>query len=171
MSIAPYQRGSDTSREAAEKVSNSAGIRAMVLAHIKAEGRAGATIDEVAIYLSDALGRMVAPGTASARVKELEDAGAICKTPERRKTRSGRNAVVYLAGRWTDYAVPQGGPETHGAAEKQKQSRLAEYKARQAQYGHGHVIPRNDARKEGCGGPSICKQCRQVKLYFEAMEK
>jgi predicted transcriptional regulator len=59
-------------------------MRAAVLSEIRSAGQ-GATCDEVEI------------ATASARVVELRRAGLIRRTGERRPTRSGRNAWVYVA--------------------------------------------------------------------------
>lgn len=156
---AGYRHESDTSREAAEKLTTAQRNRALALDFIKSKGREGATIDEVCVFLSEMLGREVPPNAISGRFSELVDAGAICKTPLRRKTRSGKTAVVYYVGRWSDYVD----------APQPPQSQIDKYRAAQAISGHGHVIPRNDGRREGCGGPSVCRQCRQAKAYFDLM--
>ena len=86
--LPPHVRGSDTSRAAAESmVSNTGRLKQMIIAHLRIEG--GCTCDEIEVALS------MRHQTASARIRELRDSGAIVDTGERRKTRSGRNAAVY----------------------------------------------------------------------------
>lgn len=163
-----YQKISDTSREAADKVAGTAERRRqMVLAYIKGCGEAGATIDETAAHFSDLKGAPVYPNAISGRFKELEELELICKTPLRRKTRSGSRAVVYLAGKWTDRVAAMPDPVSHPETPA---SQIAIYKAKQAVHGHGYVIPRNDGTRRGCGGPSICRDCKQAKAYFEHMQ-
>lgn len=163
-----YQRHSDTSREAADKLTGQGLQHRLILEAMTRNGMKGLTIDEAAAMLTDHLERHIHSGTAAARMGELEKAGKVCKTPQRRKTRSGRNAVVYLKGSWTDYMVPAEGPVS--MPHVTPPSQIETYKAQQAQHGHGHIIPRNDGRKEGCGGPSLCRICKQVKAYFESMQ-
>jgi predicted transcriptional regulator len=83
--------GVATSIEAAESmVKPAAAIRERVYNYIKSRAH-GAICDEA----EDALG--LRHQTCSARFKELADAGRIIRTMTRRKTRSGRNAFVYVA--------------------------------------------------------------------------
>jgi hypothetical protein len=124
---------------------------------LKARGDKGCTIDEFAQYMN------VPPNAISGRFVELAEKGKICKTPLRRKTRSGKQAVVYFLGTWTDYMLPKESREE--ATEKVRQ-----YKHRLAERGHGHIVQRNDARKDGCGGPVICRVCRQERDYLEFLE-
>jgi hypothetical protein len=91
---APYARGSDTSREAAESIEPSAGtLRRMVLDEIAKVGPHGHTCDEIEALLD------LRHQTASARVYELHRAipPLIVDSGRRRLTRSGRKAVVWIA--------------------------------------------------------------------------
>jgi hypothetical protein len=88
MSWVPYVRGSDTSKAAADSMQRaSETIRADVLAYIR-EG--AATCDEVEEGLS------LTHQTASARIRELVLLGSVRDSGARRKTRSGRQARVYV---------------------------------------------------------------------------
>lgn len=171
-----YRHESDTSREAAEQCTTAHKNRRIALDFIKERAADGATIDEVCVHLSKVLGRQVPPNAISGRFKELEEQGVITKTPMRRQTRSGRRAVVYLAGSWKDLMPAESRmttiqvttpPEGRMVAPP---SQVEMYKAKLRVSGHGHVIQRNDNRKEGCGGPGICRVCRMEKQYFENLE-
>jgi hypothetical protein len=171
--IAPFQHTSDTSREAAESIGP---IRRLnnekVLAFIREKGDEGATIDEIAVRFA------TETGTASARIDDLMGMGVISKTPMRRKTRKGKPATVHIFGSWADKVLTtpvaaglvqsyMGQPEK---PEPRPDSKLEEFKKRLARTGHGHVIPRADGSKQGCGGPSICTPCRIERDYFARME-
>lgn len=83
--------GSDTSEAAAASMEEAAPLlRERVLCFFIAQGQRGATDDEVELALG------LSHQTASARRRELELGGKIQKTPNRRKTRSGRTAGVYI---------------------------------------------------------------------------
>ncbi len=87
-----YVRGSDTSKGAADSMEDAAPfLRGKVLAHIRMSGSRGATDDELEVALG------LSHQTASARRRELELLGQVMKTMQRRKTRSGRTAGVYVA--------------------------------------------------------------------------
>ena len=87
---APYVRGSDTSRDAAESMRpHVSRIEAEVLAVINRFIHL--TCDE----LEEETG--LSHQTASARLKGLRDKGLIKFSGARRKTRSGRAARVYVA--------------------------------------------------------------------------
>lgn len=80
----------DTSRAAAEAIEPSAGsLRGMVLDLIRYRGNA--TDDEIESELD------LRHQTASARRRELVLGGLIFDSGLRRKTRSGRNAIVWVA--------------------------------------------------------------------------
>jgi hypothetical protein len=64
-------------------------LQAVVLDCIRAAGRLGRTTDEVEVATK------LPHQTASARVNELHNAGAIVAAGKRR-TRSGRHAIVYV---------------------------------------------------------------------------
>lgn len=86
----PYSNWS-TSREAAESVKHRvAGLRRDVYWAIRAAH--GATCDEIEGSLE------LSHQTASARVRELAQYGHIHDSGLRRKTRSGRKAIVWRAG-------------------------------------------------------------------------
>lgn len=85
-----YVAGSDTSRDAADSVANTALTMRMHIFDLLAKREpAGMTCDEV----ETALGYR--HQTASARLRELSLSGAIHDTGDRRLTRSGRSARVY----------------------------------------------------------------------------
>ena len=88
---APFVAGSDTSREAAESIQPAASsMRFRVLMYIKATGRTGSTDDEIEEALN------MRHQTASARRRELVLSGHVEDSTRRRKTRSGRNATVWV---------------------------------------------------------------------------
>lgn len=85
----PLVLGSDTSEDAAASMEHlTSTIRGRVYARIRQHG---ATCDEIEQELG------LTHQTASARVNELRNRGFIEDSKARRKTRSGRNAVVYIA--------------------------------------------------------------------------
>lgn len=88
----PHVAGSDTSLAAAEAIRPHAPRQQdLVLASIAARYSEGMTCDEVEVALS------LSHQTASARIRDLVKAGAIVDSGQRRKTRSGRKAAVYVA--------------------------------------------------------------------------
>jgi len=88
----PYVRDSDTSRGAADSIKAvTPALRLQVLAQIKACGIRGSTDDELERALK------LRHQTASARRRELCLQNAVRDSGERRKTRSGRSAVVWVA--------------------------------------------------------------------------
>ncbi len=90
--ILPFARRSDTSKEAAESMAGAApGYEADVLRFIRCSEGYGATADECLVWLK------LSHQNGSARVSELAKKGLIVKAGRRRKTRSGRNAEVYVA--------------------------------------------------------------------------
>jgi hypothetical protein len=90
-----YQAHSETSREAAEKLSADT-LRQAVLDDIALHERQGRTGDELAEHFT------TAPGTISARLIELERAGKVIKTAQKRRTTARRQAFVYVAAQfWT----------------------------------------------------------------------
>ena len=88
----PYQRHSETSRQAADlMIADANKLRAAVYRYIKGCGARGATDEEVQLAL--ALGG----NTERPRRRELQQAGRIEDSGEQRVTRSGRKAVVWIA--------------------------------------------------------------------------
>ena len=89
----PFVRYSDTSEEAADSIEyDTSRLRVIVFRFIQAR-QLGATCDECEVALD------MRHQTASARVRELYLRGVITDSGLRRKTRSGRNAVVWVATR------------------------------------------------------------------------
>lgn len=89
---APYQRHSETSREAAEAIEpDLAGLRGRVLAFIRQCGDKGATDDEQQVALA------MNPSTQRPRRIELWRKDLVRRTQETRPTRSGRKASVWIA--------------------------------------------------------------------------
>ncbi len=86
----PHERKSETSREAAQSIEPVAlSLREQVFAEIKRCGDYGATCDQIEHSMD---GRHQ---TISARVRELALSGRIFSNGDKRKTRSGRNALVW----------------------------------------------------------------------------
>ena len=82
----------ETSEAAAKAIEPVAGsLRALVLKHVRGRGLNGSTCDEAEIALS------MRHQTCSARVRELSGSGLIVDSGQKRKTSSGRLAVVYVA--------------------------------------------------------------------------
>jgi DNA-binding MarR family transcriptional regulator len=83
-------RNIDTSLTAAASVRPYVGhLRLLALKYIESQGEHGATLDEVSVHC-----RLLMQ-SASARVRELAQAGFIRDTGNRRTTRTGRPARVY----------------------------------------------------------------------------
>ena len=90
--LPPYVRTSNTSREAAESIAHATGsLRSKILAHLADSGIEGKTCDECEVDLE------MSHQTTSARIRELREDKAILDTGLQRKTRSNRNAAVYVA--------------------------------------------------------------------------
>jgi len=88
----PYQRDSETSREAAEHIEPVAGtLRAQVRRFIERRGAWGATRDEICASLNLTI-QSVTP-----RVNELLRDGHVIEPGQRRMTRAGRRAEVVIA--------------------------------------------------------------------------
>lgn len=92
---APPSVNTDTSRQAAAEITPHArALQVRVLACIAAQQGRGATCDEVEIEAD------IRQSTVSARVRELAVGGHVVDTGIRRRTRSGRKAIVWLAREW-----------------------------------------------------------------------
>ena len=89
----PYARGSDTSKAAAEATRpHAAEIRAVVFAYIRDQGERGTTDEEICAALGPDRRDSLRP-----RRVELRDSGHIRDSGQRRPTRSGRSAAVWVA--------------------------------------------------------------------------
>lgn len=87
----PFARGSDTSFDAAASMESIAGrLRKQVYTHVKQRRHLGATCDECEIAL------FMSHQTCSARINELHNRDWLFDSGERRPTRSGRMAVVWV---------------------------------------------------------------------------
>ena len=86
----PAHNGTDTSREAAASVAGKTICQRMrIMEHIICSN--GATCDDLEVALG------MSHQATSARLVELKNAGRILDLGERKKTRSGRNAVAWYA--------------------------------------------------------------------------
>ena len=86
-----------TSRLAHDSIRPHAASLRESIARVIADSAAhGMTCDEIEVHIG------LRHQTASARIKELADAGRIRRTQRTRKTRSGRTAAVYVSGRAND---------------------------------------------------------------------
>lgn len=90
MRIPAYQKHSETSREAAEKLETGDTLRAAVYEDIEFWKKHGRIGDEIAENLS------TPSAVIAARLRELETMGRIIKTDGKRLTRSRRSANVYV---------------------------------------------------------------------------
>lgn len=94
--MAPFEKGSDTSKAAAEAIQpDAARLRSLVMDAFKEAGAKGLTSNEVELKLG------LRQSTASARVREVVLLGNLVESGTR-KTASGRNAKVFV---WTDEPV------------------------------------------------------------------
>jgi len=101
----PYTKGSDTSKAAADSMESRAPtIRKEVYDFIVSRGERGATDDEIAASLN------LRHQTASPRRRNLVLMGAVHRTEERRPTRSGHSATVWIATPGMDVRRPRGRP-------------------------------------------------------------
>jgi hypothetical protein len=92
---APYQRHSETSREAAEAIEPRAvKLREQVRCFLLSCGPAGATDEEMQICLE------MNPNTQRPRRRELVLGGAVIDSGKTRNTKSGRKAVVWVGAKW-----------------------------------------------------------------------
>ena len=88
----PYAASSQTSREAAESIADDVGrLESIVLNCIASAGKFGHTCDEVEQRTG------LSHQTASARCRGLVQKGRIELNGQKRETRSGRKAGVYVA--------------------------------------------------------------------------
>lgn len=88
---APYVRDSVTSKAAAKEIIESAStLRARVYRAIRDAGTSGLTDEEIQLSLN------MNPSTQRPRRVELCDAGLVKDSEQKRKTQSGRQAVVWI---------------------------------------------------------------------------
>ena len=90
--LPPFQRHSETSREASISIYPRVGTqRRIVLDYLRQRGDLGATDDEMQVALD------MNPSTQRPRRVELERGELVVKTAMTRPTRAGRKAAVYVA--------------------------------------------------------------------------
>ena len=125
----PYVLGSETSRLAADSMKDHAQTdRHRVYLFLLERGEHGATDDEIEVALN------MTHQSASARRRQLESKfGAVVGTGERRKTRSGRTAQIYVAVPNTDISAAKGRPAK--AEDDRYRSKVTVYLTR-AQFQH-----------------------------------
>lgn len=88
----PFQKHSDTSREAAQAIKpDTSELRTKVFECIRAAGPAGRTDDEIQALLG------MDGSTERPRRRELQLNGRVRETAEKRKTSTGRFATVWIA--------------------------------------------------------------------------
>lgn len=87
----PFAKGSDTSREAAESLTNTARLRDKVLRVIRSRGSLGITDQELQAILQ------LPPNVETPRRWELVNAGLVRDSGLRRMTPSRRRAAVWVA--------------------------------------------------------------------------
>jgi hypothetical protein len=92
---APPSVNTDTSRQAAAEIAPRVpAMHARILARLGDCGDTGGTCEELEYALD------LRHQTCGPRLKELAVSGAIVDTGMRRRTRSGRKAIVWLAREW-----------------------------------------------------------------------
>ena len=93
----PYQRHSETSIDAADKISSASGkLRKQVYMYIRLCGIDGATDEEIQMALS------MEGSTKRPRRVELFNDALIVDSGRKRNTKSGRSAVVWMARDFTN---------------------------------------------------------------------
>lgn len=86
----PAEGKTKTSRDAAEKIKPRAGsLREKIYNHLRGRGARGCTLEEIETQL------LMAGNTVRPRMKELEARERVRKTDRTRRTRSGRDAIVW----------------------------------------------------------------------------
>lgn len=90
--LAPHQKHSDTSKAAALELlgNRRASLRALVGRYVAGCGQSGATDEEIQVELE------MNGNTERPRRCELVEAGVLVDSGERRRTRNGRKAVVWI---------------------------------------------------------------------------
>jgi len=87
-----HHGGNEFSVAAHESIKgNKARDQAKIWNHVESLGESGATCDEIEVSLG------MSHQTASARVSEMKRSGRLKLNGEKRSTRTGRNAGVYVA--------------------------------------------------------------------------
>lgn len=198
-----YQRHSETSRDTAHEIVDSAAKQTeQLLCWIREAGMLGRTIDEGIVFLSEIYHRDM---QASPRFRGLELLGKIVKTSCKRASRAGHPSTVYrivgLTGQAVDphqmpgmsstttvlpnlMPVPAGEvstrprPPAPPAAPRKPEPfisgmsgmTVAAYRDRLERTGHGHVVPQMNGNRVRCGGPGLCRECKQEQRYLKYLE-
>lgn len=90
-----FAKGSDTSREAAEQLTDKPKIWWSILNSIKSANSHGLTVDEVKPMIQWLMQRDFDRSTVAARFTEMKELGYLEETDERRPTPRGRSATVW----------------------------------------------------------------------------
>lgn len=93
-----FQAHSDTSREAAERLTTAEDMESRIYALLDTY-ESGWTCDELAAYLSEHGYPSIQAGTVSARLRGLETKGRAVQSLETRQTRANRPAHVWYSAR------------------------------------------------------------------------
>jgi hypothetical protein len=95
--FAPYVKGSDTSKEAADSMTDEelGRLERLVYATIEKAGEQGRIDDEVTV-LTEPVHHWTGPSSAAARRVALVKRGLVVDSGKRRKTRSNKNATVWV---------------------------------------------------------------------------
>lgn len=112
ISTAPYVSGSDTSQAAAESITaDLPRLEALVYKLIATSGLQGRTDDELEAATQ------LAHQTISARRRSLVLKGRVCDSGQRRQTRSGRRATIWILGTAPPATTaPDASPRSNGKA-------------------------------------------------------
>lgn len=89
-----FQKNSDTSREAAKRLTSRESIETEVIKLVEESGAHGVTVDEARDIIQRRLGREFERTSIGARFTELESQGRIVKAGQRNNGR-GRNVNYY----------------------------------------------------------------------------
>lgn len=171
-----YQAGSETSEAAAINLTGKDRANATILSWMERKGEFGMTIDEASVLLSEVFERQIPPGTASARMRELELTDKISKTPKKRRTRTGSPANVYIIGTWSETLLAKVPPIiTNPEPPETALQRLQRYEAQLSIHGHGRTVPftaiiQRTGGKKPCR-TMVCKICAAEKTYMDQLKK
>lgn len=106
----PYQQGSATSRESAERMDETGAAEEQLTAimdYMESRGLSGATVDEATIFLKQNGFPHVHNGTVAGQFVRLEKLFKIKKTARTRKSSADRNVTVYALHDGTPIEAPK----------------------------------------------------------------
>lgn len=100
-----FARNSETSRASAAMIDESGAAdsqAAYILGALAERALKGATVDELVVMMTASDFPTIHNGTVAGRMVHLEKQGSVIKTAVVRKTRSNRQANVYMLARYSD---------------------------------------------------------------------